>query len=483
MATELGAEPIDRGIREDPHGATEALAAFACTPRAGCEPDARAEAVGRALVDTVGCALAASDSEPVRLLDRWCAGEAGSGPATGWASGRRLPTAQAALLNGTAAHALDWDDVSPAATMHPSTVLLPALLAVAETHRIGGPALVRAYQTGAAAFRALTHALPGRTHYQRGWHTTATVGRLAAASALVRLTELDQNRARHAFGLVASMAAGSLANFGTMTKPLHAGLAARDAVMAVALAADGFTANPEQLEAPDGFFAVYGEPAHHQGSLADGLEHWRDAWPTDWATKRYPCCYATHRAVDAALALRCRLAGSSPERVEVAVEPDGLRPLRRRRPATGTEAKFSMAYAVATALHRGVPLLSHFDDEAVRDEHVQRLMAAVVVTERDAAPGWDTAGAAGHATVTAFGRDGRGGTVRVTHTRGDARNPLTDGELDAKFADCCRASGLSPAGVARVAGALRALPRAGGFDLSEALAEVHHAMRTEGRRA
>jgi 2-methylcitrate dehydratase PrpD len=444
-------------------GATADLAAFACARHP--VPPGHAEQFARALVDTVGCAIAATPTDLNALLRTWCARELTTGRSTVWTTGERVSAAQAALLNGTAGHALDWDDVSPGSVMHPSVVLIPALIAEAEATGAGGPALTEAHDVGAAAFRAITQALPRAVHYDRGWHTTSTVGRLAAVAALANLRRLDERRACNALGLVASLASGSLANFGTMTKPLHAGAAARDAVTAVELAADGFTANAGQLEAPGGFFALFGEPgAERLSRLPAELERWRREWPQDLALKRYPACYATHRAVDAALSLRARLGGSAPARVEVVVEPGGLRPLLTHEPATATEAKFSMAYAVSVALACGELRLGHFTEDGFRDESARARMGSVTARESDVPPVGEPGFGDGYTVVTVESASGASERLRVDHTYGDARSPLSEADLDAKFADCCREGGLSPGGALRLAALLRAVPSAPDLD-------------------
>lgn len=445
-----------------PHGATAELAAFACS---SAPAEHRHPELARVILDTVGCAVAGKGLPAEALLRRWCMRERTTGRSTVWTTGEQVAASQAALLNGTAGHALDWDDVSPGSVMHPSTVLLPALLAQGEELAAGGPALAEAYDVGAAVFRAVTQALPGLDHYRRGWHTTSTVGRLAAVAALANLQGLDEGATRNALGLAGSLAAGSLANFGTMTKPLHAGVAARDAVMAAGLAADGFTANGGQLEAAGGFFALYGSPTTDTpSSLAHDLWRWRTEWPADLALKRYPTCYATHRAVDAALSLRAALAGRTPEWIEVIVEPGGLRPLIVRDPATTTEAKFSMAYAVSVALVHGELRLKHFVTDALDDERVRASMARVTARECEIPPLGEPAYDDGY-TVLTLALPGSDVSERVDHTYGDSRNPLSDADLDAKFADCCEAAGLDPAATQQLARTLRALPQAPSLDL------------------
>ena len=435
--------------------ATREIAEFACAPH---EPPAdHAGRLARALLDTVGCALAATGSPIETILRTWSERECGSGRSTIWTTGAQVTASQAAFANGTAAHALDWDDVSPGAVMHPSAVLLAALLPEGEDTAVDGPALVAAYDVGASVFRAVAQALPRAEHYGRGWHTTSTVGRLAAVAALSAVRGLDVETTQNALGLAASLAAGSLANFGTMTKPLHVGAAARDAVLAVSLATDGFTANPRQLEADDGFFAMYGDRALQAlDDLPEALEHWRIAWPDDLAVKRYPACYATHRAIDAALELRDGLGRRLPEQVEVVVEPRGLRPLIAHEPSSPTEARFSMAFAVSVALVRGEVRLCHFTDAGFHDNDVRALMTRVRARESTVPPLGPGAFEEGYAVVTV----NPGGEARVDDTYGSPQRPLSDADIEAKFADCCAAGGLEPAVAARLAAMLGGLPTA-----------------------
>ena len=438
-------------------GATEAVAGFACTH--GEPAPGHREAFTRAVLDTVGSALAGAGTDVDVLLRRYVMAQAGAGQSTVWATGARAPTAAAALLNGTLGHAQDWDDVSPATAMHPSVVLIPALLAVAEAVGSDGTALVDAHDVGAAVFRAVARALPRLEHYRRGWHTTATVGRLAAVAALVRLLDLNEPEARAALGLAGSLAGGTLANFGTMTKPLHAGLAARDAVMATALARIGFTANPDHLEARAGFFDVFGDstPALRD-SLGADLDTLRVHWPEDWGMKLYPACYATHRAIDAALELRAGLAGRPPRAVEVVVEPGGLLPLRAAPPVTSTQAKFSMGYVVAAAFVRGHVQMADFTDTAIADEKVRSVMARISAREAPSPPVGDGDWRDGFAVLCAREDDGTRTYARVDHARGSAAVPLSDAEIEAKFFEGCAIGGLDDDAAGALRDALRALP-------------------------
>lgn len=436
-------------------GATEVVSRFvAHGARSGPR---HAQAVARLLVDTVGVAVAAADTTPVVGLRRWLEAEGllahHSAGAAIWGGDAVVSPTAAALLNATAGHALDWDDASPTIPSHPATVLLPAILAVSpaaanrdDSGRVDGDLLVRAYSVGSAVLRAVAEALPDTDHYARGWHTTATVGRLAAVASVAVVTGLDERRTRTALGIATSMVAGSRANFGTDTKSLHAGLAARDAVAAVGMAKAGLTAHPGVLEHPEGLFALYGGNSPDPTELAARLDHWADGWLEDYAIKVYPSCYATHRPLDGLLRLRAAgLRAEDVESVHVTVETGWLRALRPTEPTTGLEAKFSLPYTAAVALLDGAVGQHHFTDEALALSAPRRLMARVTSSEADHPPiGGPADGSWAVVRVTTISGDVH--ETRVDATHGDARDPLEPEVLSAKFTD---AVGL-PAARARV---------------------------------
>ena len=405
------------------------------------------------LVDTVAVALPGADALPA--LARWAEAEPAPGPATVWGGGT-ASVSRAALLNGTAAHALDFDDAVPESPLHPSTVLWPAVLALAEPRRLGWSDALAAVEVGNAAARALVETLPADVHYARGWHTTSTVGRLAAVTALARLLRLEEPVARHAIGIAASMAAGSRASFGTSTKPLHAGLAAHDAVVAVTMAEAGIDSHPDQLDAPLGFLAQYGDPGERDAFSAR-LAAWAQDWPTAWSLKRYPSCYATHYAVDAAMALAPGTDPARIERVEVRVHPGALRPLLDRAPTTGQEARFSLPHTVAAALVDGGLDLAALTDAAVRRADVLAVRDRVQVLPEDTGRAY-----ADVRVTTSTGT--RAQVVTVTH--GDARDPLTDAEVDAKAVACARAAGWGEDAARSLIALLRQAPRGGPVDLA-----------------
>jgi 2-methylcitrate dehydratase PrpD len=398
-----------------------------------------------ALVDTVGVAIAGRDEDAVRIL-RGALGPAGgtgsgagSGPtgeATVLLDGSRTDAPTAALINATAGHALDYDDVTDLIYGHPSVVLWPAVLAAGQRAGASGRALVEAYVVGFEVACAVASAMPVREHYGRGWHSTATIGVLGAAAAAARLFGLDVGEASSALGLAASMAGGSRQNFGTMTKPLHPGLAARDGVFAATLAGSGFTADPAQLESPLGYFANYAEQSAPE-QVAVSL-----AGPPALTThglnvKKYPCCYCTHRTADAVLELAARdgIGAADVRSVTLTLEPGGFDPLIHHRPSTGLEGKFSAEYVIAAALLDGRVGLASFTDEAVKRPEAQRLLRTVQIAERERPPHGPAEWTQAYAVLELH-------TVSDTHIlrvdvpRGHCQLPIQRAELEAKFRDC-----------------------------------------------
>ena len=406
---------------------------------AGNEPlsEAWADLGERAFVDTVAVLLAGREAAPVRLvastvLDDHPAG----GPSRSLAAdGRSTSARSAALIDGTAAHALDYDDVDDALYGHPSAVLVPTLLALGDACGSSGEELLVAYQRGLLACRWLAAALGIQRHYQAGWHATSTVGTVGAAAAAARLLGLPATAAQHALGMAASMAGGSRQNFGTMTKPLHVGLAAQHGILAATLAGRGLTADPDQLEGPMGFLALFGDGT--RGEAAGGE-------PAGVNVKLYPCCYATHATVDAALELRKTLAGPDGiTSIDVALPPGGLAPLIHHRPNDGLQAKFSLEYAVAAALLDGTVILSSFDDARVRRSDVQTLLRRVTVGETPTPPSGEPWADTFAAVVTLRLADGRTLATRVDQPAGHATRPVSEAQLRTKFADCLTSTGIS----------------------------------------
>ena len=267
---------------------------------------ARAGARNAAL-DTLGVILAGRGDECTRLAHRLAVSEGGAPVARLIGAEERTSASWAAFVNGTAGHALDYDDVDFVMLGHPSVTLVPALIALAEERRIGGAKVLEAYTLGFELLHVLGRAVnPG--HYRRGFHATATLGSVGVAGACAYLLGLDEEQTRNALSLGASGSAGLVSNFGTMTKPFHAGQSARAGLVAAKLAEGGFTAAEDTLET--GFTAAMaaeeiGPTAHEFADWESAVAPWGRPWDIEEGVcvKIHPCCAMTHPGIDAMLDL------------------------------------------------------------------------------------------------------------------------------------------------------------------------------------
>lgn len=386
------------------------------------------------IVDTVGVTLAGA-SEPCAQIARKV-----STPSVGrsllFGRTERARAIDAALINGTAAHALDFDDCSNTLGGHPSAPILPALFAFADEHAVSGRDFMTAYVAGFETLARIARAVNFH-HYDKGWHPTATLGVFGACAASARLMALDAAQTATALSVAASFSSGLKANFGTMTKPLHVGHAARNGLLAAMLAREGFTAGSETFEHQQGFFNVYNGTGKFDADVA--VRGWAD--PLDIvepgiAIKQYPCCGSTHPAIDAMLMLvaQHRLTPDQVESVVSWTHPRRLRHTNRPEPAGPLDAKFSVQYCVARALAQGRVVLSDFEDDAWADPAIRRLMKRVIA-EPDplAAQQRDHFGA----EIVVIMRDGRRLSQRVAKAAGrTSQNPLPVARIESKFIDC-----------------------------------------------
>ncbi|HEV8573930.1 MAG TPA: MmgE/PrpD family protein [Dehalococcoidia bacterium] len=424
---------------------TQRLAEFV----ANRPPDAIAqltrEHARRAILDTLGVMLAGTREDASSIVAQITREQGGAEEATVLGYGFRAPAGEAALINGMSGHALDFDDVSMSMRGHPSVPLLPAVLALGEKLGSSGRDVMDAFVLGFEVECKLGR-LIGGPHYALGWHATSTFGTVGAAVACARLLRLDAARTQTALAIAASLASGVRQNFGSMTKPLHAGWAARNGVLAATLAECGLTADAEALEGESGFLrAASGGSEFDPSPLGRLGDPWEIVSP-GVGVKLYPCCYATHRAIDAALALRPAierdLAGI--ESVRVSVSPGTPMPLRTTLPNSGLEGKFSMEYCIATALHDGHVTLASFSDNAVARPHARSLMSKVTMIEDGPAANFPIQGTA---RVSVQFRDREPAhSPLIEVPRGDPQNPLSWDELRAKFRDCT-ATIIDPDGI------------------------------------
>ncbi|MGY4720314.1 MmgE/PrpD family protein [Naumannella cuiyingiana] len=460
-------------------GLTGDLAAFVADAEPGAVDAETRAAARRAILDTVGVILAARGDSTMTTLARARAGYervlAGDAPAP-------LTVSEFALGAGTAAHALDFDDVTDTLKGHPSVALVPALLAAAQGRAVSGAELLEAYALGYQVAVAVADGLDVKGHYKQGWHTTISIGIFGAAAAAARLLKLDSAATARAFGIAATAASGSRQNFGTMTKPLHAGLAAMLGLRAAHLAGAGFTADPGELEAPLGYYARLGQDLDADAVRATLTERW-SLRQRGLNVKRYPSCYNTHRSADNILDLRADgLRAADVESVHIAIEPRGLGPLIHHRPTTGLQGKFSMEYVVAAALHDGELTLATFTDDRVQRPEVRALLPLVRAEEVATPPVGEPTFRHAYSVLTVRRTDGTEHVVRTDEPKGGARRPLTDEELHEKFAGCLSYAGYSGDEIAAVAGRIDGLDETAdiaGTGLAQAVAEVLDARSKE----
>ena len=415
----------------------EQLATWAASESFEKLPDAAVRAARRAIVDTLGVMLAGAGEVTAARVRAMLAHRRGASEATIVGTALRAPVEDAALANGTAAHALDYDDLHQSLSGHPSVPVLPAALALAERERAAGTALVTAFVVGVELEARLGRVF-NPAHYETGWHATATLGVFGAAAASAKLLGASTDTMARTLGIAASMASGIKANFGTDCKPLHAGHAARCGVEAALLAAAGFTSNPRALEHGDGFGSTYGAGntlAWDHAVAGLGAPH--EIVEPGVGVKRFPACASTHQALDATLALAGEHAidPASVEAVECAVHYLAPHQLIYDRADTGLQGKFSMPYCVSVALLDRAVGFAQFDDDRVRRADVQAFMPKVRMiihpaqTTRECLP-------TRFSEVTITLKDGTRLERRVSQAKGQPKNPLTDGELEAKFRDC-----------------------------------------------
>ncbi len=406
-----------------------------------------------AILDTVGVTLAGAAEPCARIVARvlgTSAGSDGGGECLIFGADRRAAPLDAALINGTAAHALDFDDVSNSMGGHPSAPIVPALFALGETLDCTGRDFIAAYVAG---FETETRIGRGVNlyHYEKGWHPTATLGVFGAAAACVHLIGLDRAKTGQALAIAASLASGVKANFGTMTKPLHVGHTARNGLFAATLAREGFTANDAALEHKHGFLRVFNGAGNFEADaiLADWGRPY-DIVSPGLGIKQHPCCGSTHPAIDAMLTLRAEyeIVPDKVARIESWTHPRRLAHTDRPDPQSGLDAKFSVQYCLARALLDGHIVLEHFEGEAFRDPAARALMRRI-----HAAPFPEAANGGGEplgAEVRITFDNGRTIAKRIGYALGRGPdNPLPAETLRAKFANCAGRA-LPPAQVERL---------------------------------
>jgi len=412
-----------------------------------------------AFVDTIGVTLAGAVEPASRIVQKLAELEGCAPRSSIFGTHLRTSVSWAALANGTAAHALDFDDMCFVSLAHPSAPLVTATMAMAEELGASGRAMLEAYVLGFEVEAVLGRVMNPR-HYQQGWHCTSTLGSIGAAAACARLLRLDSVSTANCIALAASQASGLKENFGTMSKPLHAGLAARNGILAAQLAQNGFTASERALDGPQGFLVAM---ASERNDLLESCASLGTRWEileTGITVKLYPSCAATHPALDAVLDLKREHRLTADQIRGVEVEVDSITPnlLIYDCPKTGLEGKFSMNLCVAAALSDGRVGLKTFEDDYVRSTRIQELVPRVVLSVNPRL-GKD-APALTQAIVTIKLNGGEVLRREANGARGYPEHPASAEELATKFRSC----------------ALKALPR----ESVESVLSCLHSLETVG---
>jgi 2-methylcitrate dehydratase PrpD len=392
-----------------------------------------------AIIDTLGVTIAGAIEPCTTNLLRTPGVASAPGICTIFGTAQKTSALDATFINGTASHALDYDDFSQPMGGHQSAPLVAPLMAIAEERGASGLQLLQSYVVGIETEIRLARAV-NFYHYDKGWHPTATLGVFGAAAAAGHLIGLDAKKQAIALAIAASFASGIKANFGTMVKPLHVGQCARNGLLAVLMADAGYDANPEALEHHQGFFNAFNGKGNYDASLI--FENWAnplEVLSPSMGLKQFACCGSTHPAVTMALELRKQETFSPQD-----IEKVDIMPHRRRLPHTNNPdpqtplaAKFSVQYAVARALVDGAVRLDDFEGDAHFDSKVRAIMAKTTAMPHPDMPD-DSPDQFGAEVIVAL-KDGRTVSRRINSLVGRGGDyPLTSEELWEKFNDCVK---------------------------------------------
>lgn len=380
-----------------------------------------------AILDVIAATFAGLQHEVGKTIVDFVQEMGGNPVATVLGNGLRTSPPWAAYANGTLAHAIDYDDINWNVGGHPTAPVVPALLAAGEKMEASGKEILLGYILGVEAECKLGMAV-NRVHYNLGWHPTATLGTFGAAAACGKVLKLSREQTLMSLGIAASQASGLKQNFGTMTKPLHVGQAAKNGVLSAFLAARGWTADREGLEGHFGFGNLFaGRGQYDLKDMVENLGKPFDVAQPGIQLKKYPCCGSIHPTLDAILKLKQEkpFLAEEVQSVQAKVHPERIHVLVHPRPKTGLEGKFSLEYCLASAIVRGRVSLADFQDARVGEETIQAFLPKIEVIR-------DSARETFSVDLQVNLRDGR-----VLETQG-VRSPgiLTFEDLTAKYRDC-----------------------------------------------
>ena len=417
---------------------TERIAEYITTTGLEDFPPDAIDAAKSAITDCLGCALAGSREPLADVLCSYLEGLGGTPSATVIGRGFKTTSLDAALINGAMSHALDYDDVTFITKTHPSAALIPGALPLAEEVGATGGELLLSYLLGFEVACAVGDAISPAYYDDLGWHPTGPLGTLGAAAAAAHLLRLSPEQTAMALSMAASQASGLRQNFGTMTKPYHAGAACRAGVNAAKLVQAGFTASADALEGRFGFMRAFsGGSGYDPDKAASSLGNRCFMVESGIEIKKYPCCGSAHLALDATSQMLRRNPFSVGEvdYIDVLVDFDPPRSLIHSRPTGGLEGKFSMQYCLAAEIIDGQIGLSTFSDEQVMRTEAQDLIPRIEMRRHPGYEGqvsWTEA----HNRVEVHLKDGRVLSERADRATTGALRGVTRDDVRVKFLDC-----------------------------------------------
>jgi len=393
----------------------------------------------RVILDCLGVALAGSRDPMAKIMTGFIKELGGRPKVSVWGKKFKTSGPLAALANGTFGHALDYDDINRSMRGHPTVPVLPAALAMGEELGASGREVLEAFLIGVEVETKLGAGLNPHL-FEGGWHPTAILGAMGAAAASAKLLKLSLEKVRFTLGIAASLASGLRQNFGTMTKPLHAGQAAKNGVIAAKLAQRGYTADSAIIEAKLGYaHAFAGLGKYDLNKIVARLGQPFDIVSPGVGLKRYPSCARTHPAIDAMLdtVVRHDIHPEDVKSISCAGSYTTPTMLIHSRPQTSLEGKFSMEFCMALALLERKVELSQFQNKKVQDPKIQEMIKRVAFSVR---PDLNTIENSGNpsTTVKILMKDGKEFTKTVDEARGTPGNPLSQDEVRGKYRQCVK---------------------------------------------
>lgn len=397
-------------------------------------PEACVRKATHCFLDLLGVTLAGSAHQIARAVTQHVASRNCAPVSTLIGSSLKTSPTDAAFVNGTAGHVLEYDDIKTRIG-HPSVAIVPAVLALAESLDSNGKDALTAFVAGFEIASKIAGGVEPALSLN-GWHATSAVGIFGAAAAAAKLLGLNAAQVRNSLGIAASFACGLVRNFGTSIKPVHAGQASENGLKAALLAEKGITADRDILSGKWGFPHVFAQNYSEEQIIADLGEPFE---VLSNGFKFYPCCASAHTAIDAVLGLleETPIETSGIQRVEVGTVPINLDNLKFSSPQNHTEAKFSMQFCLASALLKNKVTLENFTDEQIHDPMMQMLMPKISMYLH---PDLAYLGYVGteNSIVTIFMKDGQKHEKRVDIPRGHYKNPLTEEALVWKYSQCAK---------------------------------------------